>query len=480
MPEPLKNQLNHELISKLALDIQSVYSPFQADAFLRSTMDAWEELELKDRVYRIAVNMGEYLPGDYGTAISIIDQVVGNYGTWLDGWGWFFPIFVELFGQDEENWDVSMGALARYTPYASSEGAVRPFIIKHEARMMAQMVAWSKHESEHVRRLSCEGCRPALPWAPALNSFKKDPTPILPILEQLKTDPSVWVRKSVANNLNDISKTHPALVAKIAKEWYGSNEHTNWIVKHGCRTLLKKGNREVLAIFGIDNAVSIDVEGFALGARSISIGEDITFSFSISAKEATKVRLEYGIDYVKSGGKRNRKIFQLSEISLKENTKKSYVRKHSFADVSTRKHYPGTHSVTLIVNGAERGTLDFVLEAQGKKSGRDRHLRRKYRNLRKNEHKSGSICYNLKRENSEPMTTQNDNFQKEIIMSTQYTRVTFVITPEMEKRLDCLKKDIYYNRSHSEMLRSLLKAGLDVLQGEMLTPGKFLQSETPA
>jgi 3-methyladenine DNA glycosylase AlkC len=234
--------------------------------------------------------------------------------------------------------------------------------------MMAQMYAWSKHENEHVRRLASEGCRPALPWAIGLVKYKEDPSPILPILEQLKTDPSAYVRKSVANNINDISKTHPDLVVKLAKEWYGKNERTDWILKHGCRTLLKKGNRDALAIFGLDDVSSVDVYDFALGAASVSIGDDIGFSFMISSKEAVKARLEYGIDYVKSGGKRSRKIFKISEVTLKENEKKPYTRKHSFADVSTRKHYPGTHSVTLIVNGIEKGTMDFELsESNGEK-----------------------------------------------------------------------------------------------------------------
>jgi hypothetical protein len=181
-------------------------------------------------------------------------------------------------------------------------------------------------------------------------------------LEQLKTDPSLYVRKSVANNINDISKMHPDLVAQLAKDWYGAHEYTDWIVKHGCRTLLKKGNRDVLAIFGYHDVTSIDVDGFALDAMTVPFGGDITFRFVLHAKAATKVRLEYGIDYMKANGKRNRKIFQISESSLKENEKKSYERKHSFAELSTRKHYPGMHSVTLIVNGAERGTLDFELK----------------------------------------------------------------------------------------------------------------------
>lgn len=362
MPDSFKNIYNRESLRELAMDIQSVYDEFQVDEFLETTMDeTWKDLELKDRIIQISVNLGKFLPADYKSAISIIDKVAMNYGTWLDGFVAFFPIFVEIYGQDEVNWDDSMAALARYTRYASSELAVRSFIINNEERMMAQMYVWSKDENEDVRRLACEGCRPQLPWGQALTKYKKDPTPILPILEQLKTDPSLHVRKSVANNLNDISKTHPDLVAKLAKDWYGKNEYTNWIVKHGCRTLLKKGNRDVLALFGFYDITPIDVLDYTLGATSISIGDDITFLFTILTKEATKVRLEYGIDYVKANGKSNRKIFQISEIALKENEKKTYTKKHSFADLSVRKHYPGIHSITLIVNGIERGKLDFEL-----------------------------------------------------------------------------------------------------------------------
>lgn len=169
----------------------------------------------------------------------------------------------------------------------------------------------------------------------------------------------------MANNLNDISKTHPDLVAKIAKAWYGKNEHTDWIVKHGCRTLLKKGNCDVLGIFGFTDTECVNIDGFALDTSSVSIGEDITFSFQVSAKKETRVRLEYGIDYVKTNGKRNRKIFQISELLFKANQEKTYRKTHSFSDLSSRKYYPGTHSVTIIVNGTERGTLDFeVLAAE--------------------------------------------------------------------------------------------------------------------
>ncbi|MDN9859767.1 DNA alkylation repair protein [Clostridioides difficile] len=357
MPELLKNMYNRESLYEVAVAIQSVYNSFKVDEFIKSTMDeTWNNLELKARCRKISMSLGMYLPEDYNEALSILEKsVTGFY------FAFFFPDFVEVYGQDDINWDLSISALERNTEYWSSEFAVRAFIIKDEERMMAQMRKWSKHKSEHVRRLASEGCRPQLPWGQAISKFKKDLTPVLPILEQLKTDTSTYVQKSVANNLNDISKTHPDLVISIAKDWYGKNKSTNWIVKHGCRTLLKKGNRDVLALFGYDDTTSINLQDFTLETTSISIGEDLTFSFNILAKKATKTRLEYGIDYIKSNGKRNRKIFKISEVSLKENEKKSYMKKHSFADVSVRKHYPGIHSIAIIINGIEKDKIDFEL-----------------------------------------------------------------------------------------------------------------------
>ena len=365
MPELLKNRYNYESLHELASNIKAVYHSFQVRDFVNDIMDEnWDELELKARMRQITVNLGRHLPADYEQALGILDKVAAGYPAGFNDFAlMYFPDFVEVYGQDERHWDLSIAALERHTSSSSSEFAVRPFIINHEERMMSQMAAWARHDNEHVRRLASEGCRPRLPWGQALAGFKKDPSPVLGILDQLKADPSPYVRKSVANNLNDISKNHPGLVAQIARNWYGKNKHTDWIVRHGCRTLLKKGNRKVLDIFGFADAGWVKVDGFALGAASVSIGENMTFSFKVEAEKATKTRLEYGIDYVKANGRRNRKIFQISELSLKKNGNKSYSKTHSFADASTRKHYPGLHSITLIVNGAERGTLDFEVFA---------------------------------------------------------------------------------------------------------------------
>lgn len=358
MPEPLRNMFHEESLHKTALAIREIYPSFQVDKFLKLTMDeTWDELQLKARCRKISTSLGALLPGEYEKALGILEKAVSGLS-----YAYFFPDFIEVYGVEEKNWELSIKALERTTKYWSAEFAVRAFLIKDEKRMMAQMYDWSKHENEHVRRLASEGCRPQLPWGQTLISFKKDPSPILPILEQLKNDPSLYVRKSVANNLNDISKTHPELVLSIAKKWYGVSDNTDWIIRQGCRTLLKKGNRDVMELFNLDDTASVKLLEFSLNAASVTIGDSFTFTLTILAEKETKARLEYGIDFVKSNGKRMRKRFKISEISLKENEKKSYEKKHSFADLSTRKHYPGIHSIAIIANGTELGKLEFSLE----------------------------------------------------------------------------------------------------------------------
>ena len=362
MEELMKNKFyNYNSIRQLALRINTVLPSFPIDGFTEEIMDkSWEALELKARMRRITLHLGKYLPSDYAQALGILNEVIAGYPEGHnDNALIYFPDFVEVFGQDKQHWELSMAALESFTRISTAEFAVRPFIISNEKPMMEQMALWAGHENEHVRRLASEGCRPALPWGQGLPRFKKEPMPVICILELLKSDSSLYVRKSVANNLNDISKTHPDLIAQIARDWYGKNEYTNWIVKHGCRTLLKNGRRDVLDIFGFAAADCVHVSGLSLSNSSVYIGESVSFSFEVQAENETKIRLEYRIDYVKSGGKRSRKIFQIAEILLKAKQKKSFLKTHSFADLSSRKHYPGIHFITLILNGEERGTLEL-------------------------------------------------------------------------------------------------------------------------
>jgi 3-methyladenine DNA glycosylase AlkC len=242
---------------------------------------------------------------------------------------------------------------------------VRPFIVKYPDEMMKQMLVWSKHTHWGVRRLASEGCRPRLPWAMALPNLKENPAPIFPILENLKNDPSRFVRLSVANNLNDIAKDHPQTVLDLAKRWKGESEEVDWIIKHGCRTLLKQGHPEVMELFGFDPVKGVCIENFQISSPEVKIGDSLEFSFNLLNNNDRKagIRLEYGIYYQKANGTLAKKVHKISEKEYTGNSTTQITRKHSFRVVTTRKFHPGLHQVAVIINGNEFEKHNFELIA---------------------------------------------------------------------------------------------------------------------
>ena len=360
MAAALKDRYNPAFIKQLSERIKSYYSSFDETAFQQHIFDDdWKQRELKQRLRHITQTLHRYLPKDYLQSLDILKKSAPLFSGFEP---MFFPDYVELYGFD--HWDQSMLALKHFTQYSSSEFAVRPFIISNEKRMMKQMLLWSQHKNHHVRRLASEGCRPRLPWAMSLPIFKKEPEGILKILEQLKNDESEYVRRSVANNLNDISKDHPKLVLNIAKEWLGISSKTDWIIKHACRSLLKQGSHEALELFGFFSPKHIAISAITLNEKSICIGETLEFSFTLRAtKPLGKFRIAFAIDYKKRKGKNSRKIFMLSETT-QSSMEKYFVKKHSFQQRSTRKHYPGKHHLAIIINGLEMGTIDFCVKPQ--------------------------------------------------------------------------------------------------------------------
>ncbi|GGE54939.1 DNA alkylation repair protein [Priestia taiwanensis] len=360
MAEALKDIYDVEFVGKLAKEIQCVYEEFDEKGFIQSIfVDDWEEKALKSRMRHITTCLHTFLPSDYEEAIGILKKVAPQLAN--DSLASIiFPDFVEVYGLDK--WDVSIPALEWFTQYSTSEYGVRPFIQQDPERMVAQMLEWSEHPNHHVRRLASEGIRPRLPWGMALGEFKANPLPILPIVERLKEDESLYVRKSVANNLNDISKDHPELILNLAKEWLGKHPDTDWIVKHACRGLLKKGHPEALALFGFHGTLAVHVENFTVDKMTLSIGEKIAFSFHVKGEESTKVRIEYAVDFVKENGNRSRRVFKVSENILSAGDMLSYHKSHSFKDLTTRKHYNGMHTLSILINGEEKASLDFHLE----------------------------------------------------------------------------------------------------------------------
>jgi 3-methyladenine DNA glycosylase AlkC len=345
----------------LADEFFLIHQSFKKKAFVDELISAkWTDLELKERMRFITNKMHEFLPFDYTKQIQILKKVAPKFGGIQ---GFIFSDFVQVYGLND--FKTSINALEFFTAFSTGEFAVRPFIEKYPTESIKQLLIWSKSNNHHVRRLSSEGSRPKLPWAPPLRSFIKDPTPVLQILENLKNDESLYVRKSVANHLNDISKNHSTLVLTIAKKWYGKTKNTDWIVKQALRTLLKKGNKEALTIFGTANADKIEVDALQLSKNKLKIGEGFTFTFEINNTDKTHLtlRLEYIIHFIKSNGSTSPKIFKITESIFASETRKQLVRKHRFANLTTRKHYIGKHQLTIVVNGDVKKSVEFELEA---------------------------------------------------------------------------------------------------------------------
>ena len=366
MADALKDIYTKEFLQDFGFKVGTVYENFPWEQFTASVLThPWEELPLRARMHRIAEALGKYLPGDYEDALSVIFQI----DAYCTGFPYLFlPDFVTTYGLSEKYWEPSMKSLERFTQLSSSEFAIRSFILLDPARAMKQMLQWSLNPNEHIRRLSSEGCRPRLPWSMDLPLFKKDPSLILEVLENLKADPSLYVRKSVANNLNDIAKDNPDLVLKTALRWIGTSPETDWILRHGCRTLIRKAYPQALALFGyassseekplVKNAVlSVHPDQLHIGDRF-----NLYYSLDLNRKQQAHIRLEYGIDFIKSNGKASRKLFLLSDKTVNGKTHLSGTRIHSFAELTTRRHYPGKHRIVLLINGQEIAQTTLLLK----------------------------------------------------------------------------------------------------------------------
>lgn len=355
----LKNLYNHSYLELLSNELTKVYIDFNKEKFLNAVLNSqWEEKELKQRMRHISTTLSDFLPSDFKVSIQILKLCFSkiNHSYRLENM--IFQDFVEVYGLND--FKTSMDALEHFTDNCSSEFAIRQFILKYPDATMYQMQSWASSDNHHVRRLASEGCRPRLPWAIALNEFKKNPTKVLDILEKLKDDESEYVRKSVANNINDISKDNPQIVKDLTHRWIGKNKNRDSLLKHGCRTLLKKSDKDILNFFGFTKPDAVKLNNFELNS-SVKLAKELNFSFSLKSKrELGKLRIEYAIDFLRKNGTHNTKVFKLTE-GIFNQKEKSFSKKYSFKPISTRTYYKGQHKVCIIINGEVFAKEEFIL-----------------------------------------------------------------------------------------------------------------------
>jgi 3-methyladenine DNA glycosylase AlkC len=363
----LKDLYSKAFYNKFTDIAAAIVPAFDKKKFIRLIFDAeWESRELKERMKHTASVLHRFFPGNFEDTAKMIEKLIialRRHGVTKSSLEYMFlPDYVETYGLD--HYAISVKALEYITQFTSCEFAVRPFIIKYGDKMIKQMHKWSLHENPLVRRLASEGSRPRLPWALKVPGLVKDPAPILPILENLKNDPSETVRRSVANSLNDISKDHPGIVIRMVKQWKGVSPETDAIIKHGCRTLLKQGHQDMLKYYGLNNSAQIKVSNAKIATPKVKVGESLAFSFAIQNKDTVpkKVRMEYAIFYPRQNGQLSKKVFKIGERQFLPNEHSVVIRKQSFKIITTKKFYPGQHKLSIIINGQERAIINFELK----------------------------------------------------------------------------------------------------------------------
>ncbi|MBC9932967.1 DNA alkylation repair protein [Chitinophaga qingshengii] len=358
--EPLKEMFNRDFYRHFADVFANADKKFDRDKFYKDVTDQLDTRELNARLRHTAVTLGLHLPKDYKKAIAILWQAAPSLKTGYTAL--VLPDFVALYGKD--HFDISMEALEYFTTLGSAEFAIREFLKKDFNRTLTVMKQWAQHKDHHVRRLASEGSRPRLPWSFKLDAIIKDPSLTRDILESLKADETLYVRKSVANHLNDISKDNSAYMLQLVKSWDVAHPHTGWIIKHASRTLIKKGDKDSLSVFSFEKQVKIKLDKFSLSASKINLGDSLSFSFQLTSEKSSpqKLVIDYVVHYPKSSGEVSQKVFKLKEVVLQPGEKLTFSKKQVFKDMTTRKHHAGKHLISIQVNGKIYGEQAFQLK----------------------------------------------------------------------------------------------------------------------
>lgn len=357
MAEPLKQHFNADVARRLADTIATVWAPFQTAAFLADVAEGFERLELMDRGRHIARVLRRHLPAAYPEAIAVLLRSVGARPAKAPGgMASFFYLphvcFVTEFGLD--HFDVSMQAQYELTQRFTAEFSIRPFIERDERAALALLRTWTRDPNVHVRRLVSEGTRPRLPWAGRLRRFQKDPSPVLELLERLKDDPELYVRRSVANNLNDIGKDHPELLVDLARRWMdGAGADRKALVRHALRSLVKEGHPGALKVLGFGREAEVAIEGVGINPTRLKKGGTVRIQFTVrsTARRRQRVLVDLRVHFVKAKGNPSPKVFKVKAVDLDADATVACRKAVSIADLTTRQHYPGRHAVDVLVNG---------------------------------------------------------------------------------------------------------------------------------
>jgi 3-methyladenine DNA glycosylase AlkC len=357
MAPQLKHFFDAGRARRLADELHAAWPDFPRARFVAEASAGLDELELMDRAGHFARAMRATLPAEFEAAVDVLLGAVGPALGHVDGAGMepfhYLPHLRFVADHGLDHFEASMRAQHTLTQRMSAEFSIRAFLERHPERTLARLSEWASDPNHHVRRLVSEGTRPRLPWASRLKRFQQDPTPTLALLERLKDDPELYVRRSVANHLNDIGKDHPALLLQVAERWMvDATPERAWIVTHALRSAVKKGDPRALAIRGFAGGDAVSVRS-SVSPSKIRLGE--TFQVQVALTNDGDAPLRAVVDlivhFVKANGAAKPKVFKGRDLELEPGERTTVTKSVSTADLSTRTHYPGEHAVDVQING---------------------------------------------------------------------------------------------------------------------------------
>lgn len=361
MAEPFKLWLNAAVVGRAAARLSAAWPAFDAARFERQALDGLDALELKPRALQICAALEATLPERFADAAPLLEACLQGDDA-LEGWVlWPFGEFVARRGLDEPA--RALQVLQRLTQRFTAEFAIRPFIVRHPGLVFDTLARWVHDDSEHVRRLVSEGSRPRLPWGLRLTALVADPSPTLPLLRALQDDPSEYVRRSVANHLNDIAKDHPALVADwVERHLPGAPPERRALLRHACRTLIKQGDRRVLACWGLGERFRGKAT-LTLKPARVTVGDslELTLALATTARKPQVLEIDYAVHHVKADGRTTPKVFKGWRVTLPARGTLALTKRHSMREVTTRRYHAGRHLIAVQVNGETVAEAPFDL-----------------------------------------------------------------------------------------------------------------------
>jgi len=374
MADAFKNLINAARVREAGEHLARSWPGFNRAAFEKQALHKLDTLELKARAMQVADALEAALPDDFHHAAQVIENALGPAGEG-DGLG---------FASDHQGlagwicWSLgeviarrgiahparAFDALHAITQRFSAEFAIRPLLLAHPEQGVEILMRWSTDASAHVRRLASEGSRPRLPWGVQLKPFIADPTPMLPLLRALQDDESAYVRRSVANHLNDIAKDHPDILADwLQTHLPDASAQRRALLKHASRTLIKKGHPAVLKAWGIGGKYQGEA-ALKVAPRRVHIGDAVQLTLELKSTARSKQRLavDYAVHHVKANGSTSAKVFKGWQLELAPGETRTLAKKHSLKIITTRRYYPGKHRITVQVNGRDVAEAEFSLE----------------------------------------------------------------------------------------------------------------------